>query len=280
MSVKRKFTTDFPVTAVKPDDEKDDQNGFLNVRDSGILLPALRFSRENNLKASFTKYSVQNKIFFRPDLPENSLPIPYTGLLGTCTLSIGPFLYLDTQIYELLFVSQQILLDQNQTQDASHSFSQQVHSQTQQQNQQQTHQFFQQQPQQLAFTTVHHTPQAQPTFGQTSYPTIRPLAPAPIMTNLQSSPQSSSRVYKQPAIQPRPQPQSQVSQVPQLTQVISHPQVQQRMPIPRLSSQQPRTSPTISSSSSSSNNSVRFSPQLTSVMQTLLQTYNPAQILN
>lgn len=279
MSVKRKFTTDFPVTAVKPDDEKDDQNGFLNVRDSGILLPALRFSRENNLKASFTKYSVQNKIFFRPDLPENSLPIPYTGLLGTCTLSIGPFLYLDTQIYELLFVSQQILLDQNQTQDASHSFSQQVHSQTQQQNQQQTHQFFQQQPQQLAFTTVHHTPQAQPTFGQTSYPTIRPLAPAPIMTNLQSSPQSSSRVYKQPAIQPRPQPQSQVSQVPQLTQVISHPQVQQRMPIPRLSSQQPRTSPTISSSSSPSNNSVRFSPQLTSVMQTLLQTYNPAQIL-
>src|SRR4051794_35789312 len=79
---------------------------------SGILLPALRFSRENNLKASFVKYSVQNKIFFRPDLPENSLPIPYTGLLGTCTLSIGPFLYLDTQVYELLFVSQQILLDE------------------------------------------------------------------------------------------------------------------------------------------------------------------------
>jgi len=285
MSAKRKFTNDFPVTMIKPDDDKDDQNGLLNVRDSGILLPALRFSRENNLKASFTKYSVQNKIFFRPDLPENSLPIPYTGLLGTCTLSIGPFLYLDTQIYELLFVSQQILLDQNQTQDASHSFSQQVLSQTQQQNQQQnqqqTHQFFQQQSQQLAFTNVHHTPQAQPTFGQTSYPTIRPLAPAPIMTNLQSSSQSSSRVYKQPAIQPRPQPQSQVSQVSQLTQVISHPQVQQRMPIPRLSSQQPRTSPTISSSSSSSspNNSVRFSPQLTSVMQTLLQTYNPAQIL-
>jgi hypothetical protein len=125
---------------------------------------------------------------------------------------------------------------------------------------------------------VHHA-QVQPTFGQTSYPTIRPLAPAPIMTSLQSS-QSSSRIYKQPAIQPRPQQQQpQVSQVSQLTQVISHPHVQQRMPIPRLSSQQPRTSPTNSSSSSSSSNSVRFSPQLTSVMQTLLQTYNPTQIL-
>lgn len=38
MSVKRKFTTDFPVTAVKPDDEKDDQNGFLNVRDRYIYI--------------------------------------------------------------------------------------------------------------------------------------------------------------------------------------------------------------------------------------------------
>ncbi|CAI2165263.1 3073_t:CDS:10 [Funneliformis geosporum] len=269
MSVKRKHMSEFPVTTIKPDDEIDDQNGFFNVRESGILFPALRLSRENNLNSSFTKYSIQNQIFFHPDLPDNSLPIPYTGFLGTCTLSIGPFLYLDTQVHELLFVSQQVLLDdQNQLHDASHLFSQQALPQNLQQNQQQAQQFFQQ-SQQLAFTTVHQA-QVQPTFGQTSYPVIRPLTPSPITTaSLQSS---SSRIYKQPAIQPRPQPQSQVSQVSQLTQVSTN---QQRMPIPRLSSQQPK----INTAPSPSNNSVKFSPQLTSVMQTLLQTYNPSQIL-
>ncbi|CAG8575366.1 2278_t:CDS:10 [Funneliformis mosseae] len=259
---------EFPVTTNKPDDEIDEQNGFLSVRESGILFPALRLSRENNLNSSFTKYSIQNQIFFHPDLPDNSLPIPYTGFLGTCTLSIGPFLYLDTQVHELLFVSQQVLLDdQNQIHDASHLFSQQALPQTLQQNQQ----LFQQ-SQQLAFTTVHQA-QVQPTFGQTSYPVIRPLTPSPITTaSLQTS---SSRIYKQPAIQPRPQPQPQVSQVSQLTQVSTNPQVQQRMPIPRLSSQQPK----INTAPSPSNNSVKFSPQLTNVMQTLLQTYNPSQIL-
>ncbi|CAG8448077.1 11832_t:CDS:10 [Ambispora gerdemannii] len=262
----------------------DDRKPLHNYKDSGIVLLSLAQSRQAWTSSIFTKFSHKHEIEYKPHLPENTKPNPTITSLGKCHINIGPHTFYDTRILEVIYekeelpalpasVPQQLQLNPEPESSSSKPSTSLSSSKI------------------ATITSASATPTGSLVQNaeqqQRSVPPPTPISirPQPIAPNIQLPPQPQST---QP-VAPLPASPATTSTTPYTSTFSSV--LPSNVAAAATSSSSPTTTSTTSSVTNgninpSSNqttnintNPQQATPQLTSFMQTVLQSVNPTQIL-
>ncbi|CAG8474240.1 1397_t:CDS:10 [Ambispora leptoticha] len=269
----------------------DDRKPLHNYKDSGIVLLSLAQSRQAWTSSIFTKFSHKQEIEYKPHLPENTKPNPTITSLGKCHINIGPHTFYDTRILEVVYEKEEPpapsapALQQLQINTDSESSSSKPSASSK--------------VAAIASTSATSTGSLVQNPEQQQRPippstTPISICPQPIAPNVQLPPQPQVVIEQTPLPQvtttsPR---SSSYSRVRPVAPATNSPSSSSTRPVAPLPAPPATTSTTpyistfsstlpsnVAATASSSTTITTTTPQLTSFMQTVLQSVNPTQIL-